>query len=65
MGSGWSLVRRVQAGTTWHPATDHLQGTDVYGTFINDYAADSTFSIKFSGQDYNEVLFATGDLQVC
>ena len=25
-GGGWTLVRRVQSGSTWHPATDHLAG---------------------------------------
>ena len=28
-GGGWALVRRVQQGNTWHPATDDLNGTDV------------------------------------
>ena len=31
-GGGWTLVRHVPAGNTWHKATDQLRGTDVYGS---------------------------------
>jgi len=33
----WKLVRRVQSGSTWHPADDNLAGTAVYGTYNPDY----------------------------
>ena len=32
-GKEWTLVRRVQPGPSWHPATDELLGTDEYGTY--------------------------------
>lgn len=72
------MVRRVKQGDTWHPATDHLAGrkqnsrcsefhfclgTDEYGTFVDDPTADSTFSRKFSNVEWDQLLFATGDLQ--
>ena len=57
----WKLVRRVKAGNTWHPATDRLLGTDVYGTYDPSDAADSTFSIQFDTLPCDEFLFATGD----
>jgi hypothetical protein len=62
-GGGWALVRRVQAGTRWHPATDDLQGTDTYGTPVAS-DADGTFSRMFSSLikgDDTEFLFATGN----
>ncbi len=46
-GGGWALVRRVRQGTTWHPATDNLQGTDVYGS-SGTSTSDSTFSLPFA-----------------
>ncbi len=46
-GGGWALVRRVRQGTTWHPATDNLRGTDVYGT-ASTSTSDSTFSLPFA-----------------
>jgi hypothetical protein len=55
---GWKLVRRVKAGTQWHPATDRLQGTDVYGT-PSSATADETFSVEFG--EFDQFLFATGD----
>ena len=30
--SDWDLVRETTSTSTWHPATDNLAGTDVYGT---------------------------------
>ena len=66
VGAGWRLVRRVAAGNTWHPATDRLSGTDVYGTMPSDspQTANATFSISFSGESFTHFLFATGDEQV-
>ena len=58
---GWELVRRVKSGNSWHPATDQLRGTDVYGTFVNDGSVDSTFSIAFDINQVEEFLFITGD----
>jgi len=54
-------VRRVRAGYSWHPATDQLMGTDVYGTYVNDPTADTTFSIAYDINDVSEFLFTTGD----
>ena len=60
---GWTLVRRVKPGYSWHPATDRLAGTDVYGTKPETDAStsDETFSIAYSDVDFNTMLFATGD----
>jgi len=63
LGGGWRLVRRVQAGNAWHPSTDQLMGTDVYGSYVNDPTADATFSIAFDVNRVSEFLFATGDGQ--
>ena len=57
-------MRRVKPGLFWHPAKDNLMGTDVYGKFVNRPTAKSTFSVKFSHMDFDEFLFATGDMQV-
>ncbi len=46
-GGGWVLVRRVKAGSKWHPATDDLRGTDAYGIY-GTTTSDSTFSIAYS-----------------
>ena len=40
-GGGWTHVRHVPAGFNWHPATDQLQGTDVYG---NKYEPNEPWS---------------------
>ena len=66
VGTGWELVRRVKPGTAWHPATDRLKGTEVYGTlpYSNAQTADATFSISFSDTSFTHFLFATGDEQV-
>ena len=66
---GWTLVRRVKAGSSWHPATDHLRGTNVYGSAhssaITARTADETFSVAFVGSGFDEFLFATGDESKC
>ena len=66
VGTGWQLVRRVAPGTAWHPATDRLEGTEVYGAWpsSNAQTADATFSISFSDASFTHFLFATGDEQV-
>jgi hypothetical protein len=60
-GGGWALVRRVKQGATWHPATDTLHGTDVYGS-PDIPTADTTFSVPFWYllSPNTEFLFATG-----
>ena len=62
-GGGWKLVRRVKAGSTWHPATDWLAGTDEYGTYTTDETVDDTFSIRYDHMILGNIdfLFATGD----
>ena len=62
-GGAWELVRRVKPGNQWHPSTDSLQGTDVYGVFVNDSTVDSTFSIAFNIEEVEDFLFITGDHQ--
>ena len=62
-GGAWELVRRVKPGNQWHPSTDNLQGTDVYGVFVNDSTVDSTFSIAFNIDEVEDFLFITGDQQ--
>ncbi len=59
-GGGWALVRRVEQGSNWHPATDNLRGTDSYGTFPLDPLA--TFSIPYAQyvQPTTEILFRSG-----
>ena len=57
-------MRRVEAGYQWHPATDQLLGTDVYGTFVNDSTIDSTFSRQFNSSNVQDFLFATGDAEI-
>jgi hypothetical protein len=62
-GGGWSLVRRVKQGRKWHPATDGLAGTDVYGTFVNDGSVGETFSRYYASEldGTTEFLFSSGD----
>jgi len=60
VGDGWVRVRHVISGNNWHPATDRLAGTDVYGTEGVDTADWSViFANKVS--NYDQFLFATGD----
>ena len=62
-GGNWALVRRVKQGFNWHPATDNLAGTSVYGGFPFDPASD-TFSIKFDNlvSQTTNILFRSGIL---
>jgi hypothetical protein len=63
-GGGWKLVRHVPAGNRWHPAKDHLRGTEEYGTASAVSAGRSSskpWSIKFENEPFDEFLFATGD----
>ena len=55
--SGWRLVRFLpDNATTFHPATDNLQGTDVYGTYNNSINA---WSINFG--TFDEFCFSTNN----
>ena len=75
VGTGWTLVRRVappvgrDSSATWHPATDRLAGTDVYGSKPCDEVAaqrkQESFSIAFQSIPFDEFLFATGDGSKC
>ena len=64
-------VRRISApdpgGTaSWHPATDQLNGTDVYGPKLNQFRRENkVWSVDFENEvpGYNQFLFATGDCQ--
>ena len=72
-GQEWTLVRRVQPGPSWHPATDELLGTDEYGTYCGERGAASscdtsaaTFSIPFgdhgrSSMVWDQIMFSSGD----
>ena len=62
-GGGWVVKRCVAASeNTWHPATDQLAGTDVYGTYDETYTADpATFSIAWDCDDYSQVLLGLSD----
>ena len=51
MGACWRHVRHVPGGDTWHPATDQMRGTEVYGVNGDDQA----FSIKFDDISYDQV----------
>ena len=61
-GGGWKLVRRVKRGQQWHPASDDLAGKDEYGVATEDYKTDTTFSVPFEKENYDEVLLCSGDL---
>jgi hypothetical protein len=61
-GGGWALVRRVKQGATWHPATDHLAGTQAaYGNYGGP-TFDETFGRPYSSwvTTSTEFLFTTG-----
>eukprot|EP01083_Nonionella_stella_P166190 554908_1 len=62
-GGDWTLVRH--AYNAWHPATDSLAGTDVYGTYDNDPQSTSNWSIPYSealeGDGSTVFMFSNGD----
>ena len=63
-GGGWTLVRHAPGGyDTWHPATDDLAGTDVYGDSANGPMSRDAWSIVFDAAvtGYDELLFSSGD----
>ena len=58
---GWKLKRYLpKDSTSWHPATDQLTGTDVYGTEGDNTMA---WAIEFAGEIFDQFLFMTNDLQ--
>eukprot|EP01083_Nonionella_stella_P091795 256707_1 len=58
-GGGWQLVRHAYNG--WHPATDNLNGTDVYGVYSEDPQSVSTWSIPFSSDGFIQFLVSNGN----
>ena len=60
-GGGWQLVRRTSSGIKWHTATDHCDGSAVYGAPSSKSDGSDTFSVRFDNIDYDEFLFASGD----
>ena len=67
---GWQLVRRVGPGLAWHPATDDVKGTALYGNItsikgsgLDPETANVTFSVPWKVNDYQYILFATGDFE--
>ena len=57
-------MRHAPGGySTWHPATDNLMGTDVYGDSSTGPMSRSAWSIPFEGavEEYDEFLFSSGD----
>eukprot|EP01083_Nonionella_stella_P107621 311908_1 len=62
-GGNWTLVRH--AYNQWHPATDNLEGTDEYGTYVNDPQSMSSWSIPFSQylwpDGLTQFMFSNGD----
>eukprot|EP01083_Nonionella_stella_P239477 838101_1 len=45
-GGEWYLVRHVY--NKWHPATDNLAGTDMYGTHDDNPLSPTSWSIPFA-----------------
>lgn len=64
---GWTLVRHAPGGyDTWHPATDNLEGIDVYGDSSTGPMSRTAWSIPFDTavEGYDEILFSSGDCSV-
>ena len=57
-GGGWTLRRLVPGNGKWHPATDLLVGTDVYGTAGSTMEA---WSLEYKSSDFDQFLFISGD----
>ena len=57
--ASWKKVRHVPATGNWHPASDHLAGSEVYGDSTDDSVA---WSIKFDDLEFEEMVFSFGDL---
>ena len=63
-GGDWTVVRCVSSSEgTWHPATDKLAGTDVYGTYNSTFTTNpETFSTSWDPDDYSQILLGYSDL---
>jgi hypothetical protein len=59
-GGGWTLVRHVPAGNSWHPSTDRLAGTETYGDSTDD-SAPWSLDFETTVPSWDEFMFATGD----
>jgi len=59
--NGWQLVRHTPP-THWHPATDQMRGTEVYGT-PGDENATLAWSTGWDLSDVDRFMFASVDLQ--
>jgi len=57
---GWRLVRYVPSGNAFHPATDGLFGSDVYG---NPSDMSKPWSIRYETRNFDQFLFAFGDCE--
>jgi hypothetical protein len=56
-GGQWALLRRVAAGSSWHPAVDDLRGWHSYGSYgLGTFSANFLFMINPDA----ELLFTTG-----
>ena len=57
-------MRRVKKGSVWHPATDGLRGTSVYGIRNSRINDDSVLSISYSTNVWTgtEFLFMIGEV---
>jgi hypothetical protein len=52
------IVDLGEADFRWHPATDQLVGTDVYGT---EAEATNDWSVEFESRSFDQFLFTTSD----
>jgi hypothetical protein len=57
-GGGWTVRRFVPGNGKWHPATDQLVGTDVYGLAGSSIDA---WSIEYKSIDFDQFMFNSGD----
>ena len=60
---GWTLVRHVPNGTTWHTSTDKLAGTDTYGSPSEGPESSSAWSVDFESavSNFDEFLITSGN----
>ena len=55
---GWREVRSIPVRNNWHPATDKLVGSHVYG---EAYSTTEPWSVKFDNVQFDQFMFTTGD----
>ena len=53
-------MRHVPQGSTWHPATDDLRGTQEYGDPEDD---SRPWSVLWTLEDTEDFLFASGNMK--